>query len=68
MSELALEGQLSGTVRLYDIDFEAARNNEIIGNRLSKREDALGKWNPSEVNLAIYDTLYRILKLFMYKA
>jgi galacturan 1,4-alpha-galacturonidase len=45
MSDLALEGQLSGTVRLYDIDFEAAHNNEIIGNRLSEREDALGKWN-----------------------
>jgi alpha-galactosidase/6-phospho-beta-glucosidase family protein len=44
MSDLALEPQLSGTVRLYDIDYEAAQANEIIGNNLSQREDAKGKW------------------------
>ena len=45
MTDLALEEQLSGTINLYDIDFKAAKNNEIIGNLISKREDALGKWN-----------------------
>lgn len=44
MTDLAMEPQLSGTVRLYDIDREAANNNAIIGNRLSAREDAPGKW------------------------
>ena len=34
MSDLALEGQLSGSIRLYDIDHEAAYANEIIGNRI----------------------------------
>ena len=34
MSDLAMERQLSGTVRLYDIDKEAAIRNEKIGNRL----------------------------------
>lgn len=43
MRDLALEGQLSGTVRLYDIDAAAALSNERIGNRLSSR-DAPGKW------------------------
>ena len=30
--------------RLYDIDAEAAKSNEIIGNRLSDRSDVPGKW------------------------
>lgn len=44
MSDLALEEQLSGTVKLYDIDFEAAYSNELIGNRQTQREDVKGKW------------------------
>ena len=34
MTDLAKEPALSGTVSLYDIDLEAARHNEIIGNNL----------------------------------
>ncbi len=45
MTDLAMEEQLSGTVRLYDIDVEAARANEIIGNALSRRADVAGKWD-----------------------
>lgn len=44
MADLAMEPALSGTVSLYDIDSEAARYNEIIGNRLSGRKEAAGKW------------------------
>lgn len=44
MADLAMEEQLSGTIRLYDIDMDAATNNEIIGNRLSARSDVPGKW------------------------
>ena len=44
MTDLAMDPQLSGTVRLYDTNAEAAKQNEIIGNRLSAREDAVGKW------------------------
>lgn len=44
MTDLAQDEQISGTVRLYDIDEEAARNNEIIGNRLFARDDVKGKW------------------------
>ena len=36
MSDLAVEDQMSGTVTLYDIDIEAARNNVIIGERLQE--------------------------------
>ena len=35
MSDLAGAEDLSGSVYLYDIDFEAAKANEIIGNRYS---------------------------------
>ncbi|MCL2360151.1 MAG: alpha-glucosidase/alpha-galactosidase, partial [Candidatus Bathyarchaeota archaeon] len=45
MTDLALDETMSGTIRLYDIDLEAAGNNKIIGNRISDRPDAVGKWN-----------------------
>lgn len=45
MTDLAMDHQISGEIRLYDIDHEAARCNEVIGNALTKREDTVGKWN-----------------------
>lgn len=45
MADLALEPALSGTVRLYDIDKEAAKENQIIGNQLKDREECVGKWD-----------------------
>ena len=44
MTDLALEPSLGGTIRLYDIDENAARANEAIGNHLSGRPEAVGKW------------------------
>lgn len=44
MTDLALDPDLSGVVRLYDIDHEAAEANEKIGNAMSEQSDALGKW------------------------
>ena len=44
MGDLAREPALGGEVRLYDIDQEAARCNEVIGNRLSALPEAAGRW------------------------
>ncbi|MFV0466692.1 MAG: alpha-glucosidase/alpha-galactosidase [Lachnospiraceae bacterium] len=44
MADLAAEKMLAGTINLYDIDFEAAKKNETIGNRLSARVDVAGQW------------------------
>lgn len=44
MTDIAREGALSGKVCLYDTDKKAAENNKIIGDRLSTRKDAVGKW------------------------
>ena len=44
MTDLAMDEELGGTIRLFDIDQQAAKNNEIIGNTLSAREDTVGKW------------------------
>ena len=44
MTDLALEEKLSGTVRLYDINYEAANQNAQVGNRITARTDAKGKW------------------------
>jgi len=54
MSDLASCGDISGDVYLYDIDYEAAQHNEIIGNMFSACEGAKSKWvyhasqNPKE--------------------
>jgi alpha-galactosidase len=45
MTDLSMDDSLSGTIRLYDIDETASKNNEIIGNKLTNREDTTGKWN-----------------------
>jgi galacturan 1,4-alpha-galacturonidase len=44
MSDLAAEGRLSGTVRLYDIERPAAEANAAIGNGLASRPDLVGAW------------------------
>ena len=44
MSDLAGCDDISGSVYLYDIDFEAAKANEIIGNKFNECEDAGSKW------------------------
>ncbi len=44
MTDLAREEKLSGTIRLYDLDRSASECNEKIGNHISERSDAVGKW------------------------
>lgn len=44
MGDLALEPALCGTVRLYDIDLEAAEHNEIIGNKYASAEGVRSAW------------------------
>ena len=44
MSDLATAGDLSGDVYLYDIDFEAAKANEKIGNIYNTLEGTKSKW------------------------
>jgi len=56
MGDLAIEPQLSGVVRLYDIDFEAAKINETIGNQLSDYPETCGKW-VYEAKRTLEDTL-----------
>lgn len=42
MTDLAMEDRISGTIRLYDIDREAAERNQVIGNHLMSREETKG--------------------------
>jgi len=44
MMDLAMDEQLCGTVRLYDIDREAAERNQIIGSKISAHPDAKSQW------------------------
>lgn len=52
MSDLVSHGDISGDVYLYDIDFEAAQHNEIIGNKFNGADGALTKWNYKAVKTA----------------
>ena len=45
MSDLASADDISGSVCLYDIDYEAAKANEIIGNKFNDCEGAKSKWH-----------------------
>ena len=45
MSDLASAEDISGQVALYDIDFEAAKANEVIGNRYNDLPDCRSKWS-----------------------
>lgn len=44
MKDLANDEQICGNVRLYDIDPEAAKRNEIIGNKISAHPGAKSPW------------------------
>ncbi|MBR1970804.1 MAG: alpha-glucosidase/alpha-galactosidase [Clostridia bacterium] len=44
MSDLVSADDISGDVYLYDIDYEAAKHNEIIGNKFNKAEGAKSEW------------------------
>lgn len=44
MSDLALNEDMSGMVCLYDIDYKAAQDNEIIGNKYNDVEGTKSKW------------------------
>ena len=45
MSDLVACEDMSGSVYLYDIDYEAAQANEIIGNKFNSAEGAKTTWN-----------------------
>lgn len=44
ISDLAHDDQLAGTVRLYDLHYEKAKNNEKLGNSVSAYPEAKSKW------------------------
>lgn len=45
MSDLAMNEDMSGDIYLYDIDYEAAHDNEIIGNRIVNVPGCKSVWN-----------------------
>ena len=45
MTDIARDEQISGTVRLYDIDHEAAQRNKILGEKISSHPDARSHWH-----------------------
>ena len=40
MQDLALDGDLTGEVALYDIDTEAAKRNQVIGAKIQQKKEA----------------------------
>ena len=56
MMDLAMDADMCGTVRLYDIDRAAAERNKTIGNRISAHPDAVSRWE-YEVSDSLKDAL-----------
>jgi alpha-galactosidase len=50
MCDLVLEETISGSVALYDINEDAAKDNAIIGNKIAMDKKAKSKWNFYVVN------------------
>ena len=50
MSDLAVEESMNGTVSLYDIDFQAAKDNETIGNKIKDTEGVKSVWKYEAVH------------------
>jgi len=50
MSDLAACEDISGQVALYDIDLQAAKDNEVIGNRFRTAEGVKSDWRYLAVN------------------
>jgi alpha-galactosidase len=66
MADLAMEPELNGTVRLYDIDAQAAKNNETIGNHLSSRPEVKSNWKyetASSLKVALTDADFVIISI-----
>ena len=47
MTDIALDGGVEGSVRLYDIDRDAAEKNRIIGEKISAHPKAVSHWRYS---------------------
>ncbi len=45
MTDLATDPEISGTIRLYDIDKEAAERNRVIGQKISAHPKAVSRWS-----------------------
>lgn len=57
MNDLALFGDLTGEIGLYDIDAEAAHRNRKIGERINEAAENVSKWN-----YVVYERLADCLK------
>lgn len=56
MKDIAMDSDICGAVRLYDIDRQAAENNKIIGDKISAHPEAKAPWK-YEVSASLKDAL-----------
>ena len=56
MTDLAIDPDLCGCIRLYDIDREAAERNRIIGEKISAHPEAVSRWR-YEVSRTLEESL-----------
>ena len=57
MNDLALTEGICGEIALYDIDTEAARRNQRIGERINEHPDTVSRWN-----YVVYEDLEEALR------
>ncbi|MDR2177028.1 MAG: alpha-glucosidase/alpha-galactosidase [Treponema sp.] len=56
IKDLAFEKEIGGTIRLYDIDMEAARANEVLGNKVMEAH------NPGQFKFTAESSLRKALE------
>lgn len=66
MSDLAVCEDMCGTVYLYDIDLEAAKKNEKIGNGIKDIEGCKSQWKYKAVETEKRLLRVRILLLYQF--
>ena len=66
MTDLAMADDISGEIALYDIDYEASKKNEIIGNRIKDMDECKSVWNYSAaktIDEALYGANFVIISI-----
>ena len=62
MKDLSLAAELSGEIRLYDIDFDAAKRNEVVGTRIfSLNSETSGNGGPGSFRVKAEEHIEKAL-------
>ena len=68
MADLTLEPALKGSIHLYDIDFSAAKMNEMLGNWIGTHPEARSSWQYTAVETLPQASVAVHVRVILYSA